>query len=45
MGEILFNPEYRIADFSHVFSWSLTNQVLVVNGENWKTYDEFIKDA
>jgi tripartite-type tricarboxylate transporter receptor subunit TctC len=45
MGEILFNPEYRIADFSHVFSWSLTNQVLVVNSENWKTHNEFIKDA
>lgn len=45
MGEILLYPEYRIADLSPIFSWSLTNQVLVVHNESWRTLDEFIKDA
>lgn len=42
IGEALFNPEYRIVDFSRIFSWSLFNQALVVNIEKWKTLDEFI---
>lgn len=45
IGEYLLNPEYRIIDFSHIFSFSRTNQVLVVNSETWKTLDEFIKVA
>jgi tripartite-type tricarboxylate transporter receptor subunit TctC len=45
MGQILFNTEYRVSDFTPIFSWSLTNQVLVVNGETWKTFGEFTKDA
>ena len=43
IGEYLLNPEYRIAGFSHIFSWSQTNSVLVVNSENWKTFDDFVK--
>lgn len=43
IGEYILNPEYRIIDFSHIFSWSLTNQVLVVNSETYKTLDEFVK--
>ncbi|MFB3887464.1 MAG: tripartite tricarboxylate transporter substrate binding protein [Thermodesulfobacteriota bacterium] len=45
MGEILLNPEYRVADFSHIYSWSLSNTVLVVNSEKWKTFDELVQDA
>jgi len=43
--ECLDNPEYRIPDFSHIFCHSRTNMVLVVNSENWKTLDEFVKAA
>lgn len=43
IGEALFDPEYRILDFSRIFSWTLFNQVLVVNSEEWKTLDEFVK--
>ncbi len=45
MGEILLNPEYRVADFSHIYSWSLSNTVLVVQSEKWKTFDELVQDA
>ena len=45
LGEILLNPEYRVADFSHIYSWSLTNTVLVVHSEKWKTFDELVQDA
>ena len=45
MGEILLYPEYRVTDLSHIYSWSLTNQVLVVHIEKWKSLDEFIKEA
>lgn len=45
IGEYILNPEYRIINFSHIFSWSQTNQVLVVNSESWKTFDEFVKAA
>lgn len=45
IGEYLLNPEYKISDFSQIFSWSLTNYALVVNSETWKTMDEFIKAA
>lgn len=45
IGEALFNPEYRVRDFSRIFSWTSFNQVLVVNTESWKNWDEFIKAA
>jgi tripartite-type tricarboxylate transporter receptor subunit TctC len=45
LGEIFLNPEYRVADFSHIYSWSLTNTVLVVQSEKWKTFDELVQDA
>jgi len=45
IGEYLLNPEYRMLDFSYIFSWSRTNQVLVVNKEGYKTLDEFAKAA
>ena len=43
--ELLSNPEYQVAGFSQIFSWSRTNQVLVVNSAGWKNLDEFIKGA
>ncbi|MFB3884866.1 MAG: tripartite tricarboxylate transporter substrate binding protein [Thermodesulfobacteriota bacterium] len=46
IGEyIILNPEYRIIDLSHIFSWSQTNSVLVVNTETWKSFAEFVKAA
>jgi tripartite-type tricarboxylate transporter receptor subunit TctC len=45
MGGILLYPEYHVADLTPIFSWSLTNQVLVVHNETWKTLDEFIREA
>ncbi|MFB3887462.1 MAG: tripartite tricarboxylate transporter substrate binding protein [Thermodesulfobacteriota bacterium] len=45
LGEIIFNPEYQLSNFSHVYSWSLTNTVLVVQSEKWKTFDELVQDA
>ncbi len=45
IGQYLLEPEYRIPDFSHIYSWSVTNQVLVVNSEVFKTFDDFLKEA
>jgi tripartite-type tricarboxylate transporter receptor subunit TctC len=45
IGEYALNPEYRIDEFSHIFSFSLTNHVLMVHSEKWTTPDEFIKTA
>ena len=45
LGEILLNPEYRVTDFSHIYSWSLSNTVLVVQSEKWKTFDELVQEA
>ncbi len=45
IGEYMLNPEYRIADFAHIFSWSISNQVLTVNSEVFKNFDEFLKEA
>ena len=45
IGEYILSPEYRVIDFSHIFSWSQTNSVLVVNIETWKTLDEFVYAA
>jgi len=36
---------FRTKDFIPVYSWSYSNQVLVVNAETWKTFDEFLKAA
>jgi len=45
IGQFMLNPEYRIPDFTHIYSWSATNQVLVVNSEVFKTFDDFIKEG
>src|SRR3989304_1217426 len=36
---------YRTKDFTPIFAWSRSSQLLVVNGETWKTFDEFLKAA
>jgi tripartite-type tricarboxylate transporter receptor subunit TctC len=34
---------YRTRDFTPIFAWSRSSQLLVVNAESWKTLDEFLK--
>lgn len=45
ISEIIRAPEYQIMQLSHIFSWSRTNQVLVVNSEKWKTFNDFVNAA
>lgn len=45
MGEAVFTCEYRVLDFSRIFSWTSFNLALVVNSESWKNMDEFVKSA
>lgn len=45
IGEYVLNPEYRVVEFSHIFCYARVNQVLTVNSESWKTFDEFLKAA
>jgi len=45
IGQYMLNPEYRIPDFAHIFSWSITNQVLVVNSEVFKNFQDFLREA
>src|SRR4030042_791440 len=43
--EYMGKVNYRTKDFTPVYAWAVTNQLLVVNGETWKTFDEFYKAA
>ncbi len=36
---------YKTRDFTPIFAWSRSSQILVVNGETWKTFAEFLKAA
>ena len=45
IGQFMMNPEYRIPDFTHIYSWSLYHLVLVVNSEVFKTFDDFTKEG
>jgi len=36
---------YKTKDFTPIFAWSRSSQILVVNGESWKTFAEFLKAA
>ncbi len=36
---------FRTRDFTPVFAWSRSSQLLVVNSESWKSFDEFLKAA
>jgi tripartite-type tricarboxylate transporter receptor subunit TctC len=41
--EYMGKVNYRTKDFTPVYAWAVTNQLLVVHGETWKTFDEFYK--
>jgi tripartite-type tricarboxylate transporter receptor subunit TctC len=41
MGKVSF----RTKDFTPVYAWSASNQILVVHVDTWKTFDEFLKAA
>ncbi|MEI9477493.1 MAG: tripartite tricarboxylate transporter substrate binding protein [Deltaproteobacteria bacterium] len=43
--ESIHDVEFRTLEFSHIYCISQSNQVLVVNSEKWKTFDEFVKAA
>ena len=43
--EYIDKTNFRTKDFTPVFAWSRGNQVLVVNADTWKTFDEFLKAA
>jgi tripartite-type tricarboxylate transporter receptor subunit TctC len=37
--------DFRTRDFTPVYAWSRSSQLLVVNGETWKTFKEFLDAA
>jgi tripartite-type tricarboxylate transporter receptor subunit TctC len=43
--EYMGKVNYRTRDFTPIYAWSRMNQLLVVHGEGWKTFDEFLKTA
>lgn len=45
MNEYLFKTEFKTSGFTHVFALCITNMVLLVHPDNWKTMDEFLKVA
>jgi tripartite-type tricarboxylate transporter receptor subunit TctC len=36
---------YRTRDFTPVFAWSRSNQLLIRHADSWKSFDEFLKAA
>jgi len=36
---------FKSKDYTPIYAWSWSSQVLVVNAETWKTFDEFLKVA
>jgi tripartite-type tricarboxylate transporter receptor subunit TctC len=36
---------FRTKDFVPIYTWSYADQVIVVNAETWKTFDEFLRAA
>jgi tripartite-type tricarboxylate transporter receptor subunit TctC len=36
---------FKTRDFTPIFAWSRSSQLLVVNAESWKTFPEFLKAA
>lgn len=43
--EYMGKVNYRTKDFTPVYAWAVSNQLLVVHAETWKTFDEFYKAA
>lgn len=47
-GPIIENMEkvtFKVKDYTPVFAWSRSNQLLVVHADIWKTMDEFLQTA
>lgn len=45
INQYMLLPEYKILEFSHIFSWTAVNQVLVVHTETYKTFEDFVREA
>jgi tripartite-type tricarboxylate transporter receptor subunit TctC len=43
--EYMDKTNFKTSDFVPIYSWSRSSQLLVVNAETWKTFDEFLKAA
>jgi len=43
--ELLYQTEFKVKEFTHIFAWAKENQVLTVHSESWKTLEEFLKEA
>jgi tripartite-type tricarboxylate transporter receptor subunit TctC len=43
--EYMDKTGYKTKDFTPVYTWSRSNQLLVVHADTWKTFDEFVKAA
>jgi tripartite-type tricarboxylate transporter receptor subunit TctC len=43
--EHMFKVEFKTKDFTPVFAWSLSYNMLVVHTDTWKTLDEFLTAA
>ncbi|MFB3887301.1 MAG: tripartite tricarboxylate transporter substrate binding protein [Thermodesulfobacteriota bacterium] len=43
--EYMGKVNYRTRDFTAVYAWARTNQLLVVHAETWKSFEEFLKAA
>jgi tripartite-type tricarboxylate transporter receptor subunit TctC len=41
--EYMGKVNYRTKDFTPVYGWARSNQLLVVHAETWKSFDEFLK--
>jgi len=45
ISQYLAPREYRPLEFSHIFSWTTSYQVVAVNSETYKNFNDFVKDA
>jgi len=43
--EYMEKVSYRTKDFTPVYAWTRSNQLLVGYVDRWKTFDEFLKAA
>lgn len=43
--ELTDKVNFKSKDYTPIYAWSWSSQVLVVNAETWKTFDEFLKVA
>ena len=45
INQYMLLPEYKILEFSHIFSWTAVNQVIVVHADTYKTFEDFVREA